>query len=93
MANPAAAARGGAPNASSSPREVLAWALHLALYSVLLLGYFLFVLRYLSGWFAQLFHQHRVEYAFFGIVAMIVQAVALDSISGFILRCFRIGKK
>ena len=79
----------GAPKAPPKPRELRESALHLVIYSVLLLGYFLVVLRYLTGWFSGLFHHHRVEYAFAGIILMIVQAVALDSISGLILRLIR----
>ncbi len=65
----------------------------MALYSVLLLAYFLLVLRYLSGWFSALFHQHRVEYALLGIITMVVQAVALDRVSALILRCFHVARK
>jgi hypothetical protein len=93
MAPPATVDHGPEPSRQSTPRELLAWVLHLALYSVLLLAYFLLVLRYLSGWFAGLFHQHRAEYALFGIVAMVVQAVALDAVSAFILRCFHVARK
>lgn len=74
-------------------RDVVAWVLHLALYSCLLFGYFLLVLRYLATWFADLFHQHRIEYAVVAIVVMIVQAVALESISALILRWFHIARK
>jgi hypothetical protein len=77
----------------SSPwRDVVAWALHLVLYSLLLLAYFLLVLRFLAAWFADLFHHHRVEYAACGIFIMIVQAVALDRVSALILRCFKIAR-
>ena len=93
MAKQAVPAHGPEPSRQSTPRELLAWVLHLALYSVLLLSYFLLVLRYLSGWFTDLFHYHRVEFAFFGIVAMVVQAVVLDAISAFILRCFHLAGK
>jgi Kef-type K+ transport system membrane component KefB len=74
-------------------RDLIAWMLHLTVYSVLLLAYFLFVLRYLATWFLGLFEHHRVEYALFGIVLMIVQAVALETISGLILRLFQLGDK
>ena len=74
-------------------RDVVAWVLHLVLYSVLLLGYFLLVLRYLAGWFSHMFHHHRAEYALVGIAVMIVQAVALESISALILRWFHIARK
>jgi hypothetical protein len=93
MAKAEAAERSPEPSRDSTPREILAWILHLALYSVLLLAYFLFVLRYLSGWFSTLFHHHRVEYATLGIAVMIVQAVALDAVSAFILRCFHVARK
>jgi len=79
--------------AASRSRDLIAWLLHLTVYSVLLLGYFLLVLRYLASWFLQLFQHHRVEYAFFGIVLMIVQAVALETISAFILRFFHRDEK
>ncbi len=79
--------------AASRSRDLIAWLLHLTVYSALLLGYFLLVLRYLAGWFFELFQHHRVEYAFFGIVLMIVQAVALESISALILRFFHAGNK
>jgi len=74
-------------------RDVVAWVLHLVLYSVLLLAYFLFVLRYLAGWFSHLFHDHRATYAIVGIAVMIVQAVALESVSALILRWFHIARK
>ena len=93
MANPVGAAREGEPSLTSTRREILAWVLHLALYGVLLLAYFLLVLRYLAEWFARLFEHHRMEYALFGIVVMIVQAVALESVSAFILRCFHLARK
>jgi Kef-type K+ transport system membrane component KefB len=74
--------------AASRSRDLIAWLLHLTVYSALLLGYFLLVLRYLASWFLRLFQHHRVEYAFFGIALMIVQAVALETVSAFILRFF-----
>jgi Kef-type K+ transport system membrane component KefB len=74
-------------------RDLIAWMLHLTVYTVLLLAYFLLVLRYLAAWFLGLFQHHRVEYALFGIILMIVQAVALETVSGFILRLFHLGDK
>jgi hypothetical protein len=74
-------------------RDLIAWMLHLTIYSALLLVYFLLVLQYLATWFLGLFQHHRVEYAFFGIILMIVQAVVLETISGFILRLFHLGDK
>jgi Kef-type K+ transport system membrane component KefB len=79
--------------AATRSRDLIAWLLHLMVYSALLLGYFLFVLRYLAGWFFGLFQHHRIEYAFFGILLMIVQAVALETVSAFILGFFHRGEK
>ncbi len=51
---------------SARSRGLIAWILHLTVCSVLLLFYFLLVLRHLSTWFQGLFQHDRVEYAFFG---------------------------
>jgi hypothetical protein len=83
----------GKSTAASRSRDLIAWMLHLTVYSVLLLAYFLVVLRYLAGWFYHLFQQHRAEYALAGIALMIVQAVVLEAISAFILRLFHLGDK
>jgi hypothetical protein len=80
-------------SAASRSRDLIAWLLHLTIYSVLLLAYFLFVLRFMAGWFYGLFQHHRAEYAIFGIALMIVQAVALETISAVILRFFHLGSK
>ena len=79
----------GAPKPPPKPRDLQNSLLHLVVYSALLLGYFYLVLSYLSGWLTGLFHHHRMEYAFAGILLMIVQAVVLQTISGWILRLIR----
>lgn len=83
----------GKSTAASRSRDLIAWILHLTVYSVLLLAYFFIVLRYLAGWFLHLFQQHRAEYAFAGIVLMIIQAVMLETISAGILRLFHLRDK
>lgn len=76
----------------SHARDFRSFSLHLAVYSVLLLIYFLLVLRYLTRWLNDLFQYHRAEFAAVAILLMIVQAVVLESVSHFILKLFR-GKK
>jgi hypothetical protein len=73
-------------------RDLKSSVLHLTLYSVLLLIYFLLVLRYWSGWLKDLFLQHRHEYAIVAILLMIVQAVGLEAISFSILKRVRGGR-
>jgi hypothetical protein len=73
-------------------RDLKSSVLHLTLYSVLLLVYFLLVLRYWSGWLKDLFLQHRQEYAIVAILLMIVQAVGLEAISFSILKRVRGGR-
>ena len=79
----------GARQPPPQPRDIRNSVLHLVVYSALLLGYFYLVLSYLSGWLTGLFHHHRMEYAFAAILLMIVQAVVLQTISGWILRLIR----
>lgn len=80
-------------SAATRSRDLVAWLLHLTIYGVLLLLYLWFVLSKLARWFYHLFLHHRAEYALFGILLMIVQAVALETISAFILRAFHREKR
>lgn len=61
----------------------------LFLYAVLLLGYFLFVLHYLGGWFKELFDQHRDWFAVAALTVMITQTVGLEIVCSFLIRLTR----
>ena len=57
--------------------------LEVIVYSLLLLAYFLIVLRFLGNPLNELFHQNLVVYAGATLVLIIVQSVVLDFITSF----------
>ena len=73
-------------------RDLKSALLHWLVYGALLVLYFVLVLRYLTHWLEDLFHQHRTEYAIVAILLMIGQAVGLECISSLILKLIR-GRK
>jgi hypothetical protein len=72
--------------ASSTLRAFL---IELALYAVLVTGYFFLVLHYLSGWLQELHLHHVKVYALVAIVLIIGQAVLLESVTTWLLRFLR----
>ena len=66
--------------------------IELPIYALLVTGYFLVVLHFLSGWLGRLHQQHNTIYAVVGIALIIAQAVVLESVTTQILRLFRSGR-
>ena len=66
-----------------------AFLVELAIYAVLVIGYFFLVLHFLGGWLQQLQTQHRVAYAAVAILLIIGQAVLLESVTTFLLWLIR----
>jgi hypothetical protein len=65
------------------------FAAELAIYAVLVTGYFFLVLHVLGNWLYQLETQHRVLYAVVAILLIAGQAVVLDAVSTGLLRLLR----
>jgi hypothetical protein len=59
--------------------------LEVIVYSILLLVYFLIVLRYLGEPLNELFHQSLVVYAGATLLLIVAQSVALDFITSFLV--------
>jgi len=70
-------------------KSLSVFAAELAIYSVLVTGYFFLVLHVLGNWLYQLETQHRVLYAFVAILLIAGQAVVLDAVSTGLLRLLR----
>ena len=70
-------------------RTLRAFAIELAVYSVLVVGYFFLVLHFLGGWLHELEAHHRYEYASAAILLMIGQAVLLQNVTTLLLRLIR----
>jgi hypothetical protein len=66
-----------------------AFLLELAVYAVLVTGYFFLVLHFLSGWLQELHLHHVKVYALVAIVLIIGQAVVLESVTTWLFRLIR----
>jgi hypothetical protein len=70
-------------------KTLRAFLIELALYGVLVTGYFFLVLHFLSGWLQEL-HLHHVKlYAVVAIALVIGQAVLLESLTTWLFRFIR----
>jgi hypothetical protein len=74
---------------SETAKTLRAFAFELAIYGLLVTGYFFLVLHFLGGWLLQLEIQHRYMYAIFAILLIIGQAVVLESLTTFLIRLIR----
>ena len=67
-------------------RTIRAFVIELAVYALLVTGYFFLVLHLLGGWLYRLELAHRYTYAGVAILLIIGQAVVLESLTTFLLR-------
>ena len=66
-----------------------AFLIELAIYAVLVIGYFFLVLHFLGEGLHQLEHRHRYTYAGVALLLIIGQAVILENITTLLLRILR----
>jgi len=73
-------------------RDLLrAFAIELAVYTVLVTGYFFVALHFLGGWLKEIFDSHRTLYAFVAFALIVGQGILLEAVTTWLLRFF--GKK
>ena len=65
------------------------FAAELAIYAVLVTGYFFLVLHLLGSWLYQLETKHRIVYAVVALLLIAGQAVALDAVTTGLFRLLR----
>ena len=70
-------------------KSLRAFAIELAVYSVLVICYFFLVLNLLGEWLYHLEAQHRYIYAGVALLLIIGQAVLLDSVTTLLFRLLR----
>jgi hypothetical protein len=70
-------------------KSLRAFAAELAIYAVLVTGYFFLVLHLLGNWLFRLETQHRIVYAFVAILLIASQAVVLDAVTTVLFRFVR----
>jgi hypothetical protein len=66
-----------------------AFVIELAVYAVLVTGYFFLVLHFLSGWLQDLHLHHAMVYALVAIALVIGQAVVLEIVTTWLFRLLR----
>ena len=70
-------------------KTLRAFLIELAIYAVLVVGYFFLVLHFLGDWLHQLETRHRYTYGGVAILLIIGQAVVLESVTTLLLRMLR----
>ncbi|PYL28136.1 MAG: hypothetical protein DMF39_09545 [Verrucomicrobia bacterium] len=70
-------------------KSLRAFAIELAVYSVLVICYFFLVLNLLGNWLYGLVSQHRYIYAGVALSLIVGQAVLLDSVTTLLFRLLR----
>jgi hypothetical protein len=70
-------------------KSLRVFAAELAIYTILVTGYFFLVLHVLGNWLYRLETQHRVIYAFVSILLIAGQAVVLDAVTTVLFRLLR----
>ena len=73
----------------AEPFSLRAFLIELAVYTVLVVAYFLLVLHFLGGWLKGLFDHERGVYAAAGLAVVVTQAALLEMLSSGLLRFFR----
>ncbi len=68
-----------------------AFAIELAVYTVLVSIYFFAALHFLGGWLKEMFDSHRTLYAFAAFALIVGQGILLEALTTWLLRLF--GKK
>jgi hypothetical protein len=74
---------------TETARTLRAFLIELAIYAVLVVGYFFLVLHFLGEGLHQLEMRHRYTYAGVAILLMIGQAVLLQNVTTLLLRLVR----
>jgi len=74
---------------SDTAKTLRAFLIELAIYALLVVGYFFLVLHFLGGWLQQLEVHHRNTYGGVAILLIIGQAVLLENVTTLLLRLIR----
>lgn len=64
--------------------------IEIIIYSALIFGYYMLVLRFLDDWLLSLLQSNLVLYSFFGLGLIIIQAVLLDFVTSFLMKYIKL---
>jgi len=65
---------------------IKSFSIEFLIYSVLVVGYFLFILQFLEGWLNQLFRQDRKMYAAMALLLIVGQGLILEALTRILAR-------
>jgi hypothetical protein len=71
---------------------IRAFLIELAIYSLLVVGYFFAVLHFLAGWINELEKSHITLYAFVALALIIVQGIVLETVTTSLMRLLQGGR-
>jgi len=74
------------------PKLIRNFLIELVVYGILLVIYFFAVLRFLSGILSDLFLDNTILYAVVGLSLIVLQAVALEAVTSYLLRLLRLDR-
>ncbi len=64
--------------------------IEIIIYSILIFGYYLIVLRWLDEWLLSIFQSNLVVYAVTGLGLIVIQAALLDLVTSFLMRYIKL---
>ncbi len=64
--------------------------IEIIIYSILIFGYYLIVLRWLDDWLLSIFQSNLVMYAVTGLGLIVIQAALLDFVTSFLMRYIKL---
>ena len=64
--------------------------IEIIIYSILIFGYYLLVLRWLGDWMMSLYDTSLVYYSFAGLGMILIQAVLLDFVTSYLMKYIRL---
>jgi hypothetical protein len=79
----------GTPKRWAFVRNML---IEVVVYAVLLIIYFLAVLRLLGGFLLDLFNNQLIVYAFIGLGLIVTQGIVLESLTSYLIRLLRLDR-
>ncbi|MFV1949181.1 MAG: hypothetical protein ACC633_04505 [Anaerolineales bacterium] len=62
----------------------------ITIYSVLIFGYYLLVLRWMGDWLMNMFNTNLVYYSLIGLGLIFIQAVLLDFVTSFLMKYIKL---
>ncbi len=62
----------------------------ITIYSILIFGYYLLVLRWMGDWLMTMFNTNLVYYSLVGLGLIFVQAVLLDFVTSFLMKYIKL---